>query len=459
MNKRLKIAVTAGLASCALFSSAVYATNGYFLIGYGAKSRAMGGVGVAKGLDGLAAAYNPATMADVSVTGDTGTRLDISGELFKPNAAVYHDKNNILTPTPVDEQPDSPSTAFSQNGYYMLPALGWVTRINKDLTWGFAMVGAGAAAEYNQQPPAGDGSYFFNFNGLGGDYLNIKLMQLQMLPSLAYRLDEHNTVGVSIVAAFQLFEANGLGAFDQLGFGAAHDHLSNQGIDTSFGGGLRLGWKGKYLDETLHVGVNYSSRTYMQRFRKYENLFAEHGDFDIPENYAIGIAYEFTPDITTYFDIQRINFGDIASVGNKGPKITGDFFPCGDISCGALGLDQGLGFGWKNITVYKLGIEYRYSEKIILRGGLNHGDAAIPKDQVLFSMLAPATVKDHVTLGASYNWSKDIEISGSYVHAFKNTITGPTAFQPPGADPLNPSDNASLAMEQNSVGVTVGIKF
>ena len=29
----------------------VYATNGYFLIGYGAKSRSMGGVGVAYGQD------------------------------------------------------------------------------------------------------------------------------------------------------------------------------------------------------------------------------------------------------------------------------------------------------------------------------------------------------------------------------------------------------------------------
>jgi len=35
--------------------SITLATNGYFLIGYGAKSRSMGGVGVAYGQDGLAA--------------------------------------------------------------------------------------------------------------------------------------------------------------------------------------------------------------------------------------------------------------------------------------------------------------------------------------------------------------------------------------------------------------------
>ena len=40
------------------------ATNGYFLIGFGAKSRSMGGTGVAYNMDGMAAAFNPASMTD-----------------------------------------------------------------------------------------------------------------------------------------------------------------------------------------------------------------------------------------------------------------------------------------------------------------------------------------------------------------------------------------------------------
>ena len=47
-------------ALSAVIPSAAVATNGYFLIGFGAKSRAMGGVGVAYAQDGLAAAANPA---------------------------------------------------------------------------------------------------------------------------------------------------------------------------------------------------------------------------------------------------------------------------------------------------------------------------------------------------------------------------------------------------------------
>jgi len=458
-SKRLiASAIIAGLS----VPATSYATNGFFLIGYGAKSRAMGGVGVAVGQDGLATAFNPASMSDVAdkLTDEDNVLLDIGADIFKPKSAVYHDSNSLLTPTAVDQETDSPSTFFSQNGYYLLPALGFVAKIDNQLSWGFSMVGNGAASQYDQSLPAGDTSHFFNFNGLGGDKVEIRLMNLQMLPSLAYKIDDNNTIGATLVVSFSLFKASGLGAFEELGFGATAGNLSDMGTDTAWGGGIRLGWKGKFMDDKLHMGLNYSSRTYMDEFDKYENLFAEQGDFDIPSNYALGVAFDFTSDVTAYFDVQQINFSEVASVGNKGPLVTGDnFFPCGSIECGALGADEGLGFGWEDQTVYKLGISWAYSPEFTLRAGYNHADNQIPDDQVLFNMLAPAVVEDHLTLGASYKFDEDIELSASYVHGFENTVTGPTSFQPEGFDTEAPAENASLTMKQNSVGATLSIKF
>jgi len=457
-KRLLASAIIAGLAMPVVS----HATNGYMLIGYGAKSRAMGGVGVARGQDGLAAAFNPATMADVAdkLTAEKNWRFDIGGDIFKPKAQVYHDADPLLTNSAVDQETGAPSTGFStSNGYYLLPAMGFVSKIDKQLSWGFAMIGSGAAAKYDQSLPAGDGSYFFNFNGLGGDKLEIRLMNLQMLPSLAYKINDQHTVGATLVISASLFKANGLLAFEELGFGASAGNLSDQGTDTSFGGGLRLGWKGKFIEDKLHIGVNYSSRTYMSEFDDYKNLFAEQGDFDIPSNYAIGFAYDISPEITTYLDIQQINYSEVASVGNKGPNITGDFFPCGNIECGALGLDEGLGFGWEDQTIIKLGVSWAYSPELILRAGYNHADNQIPKDQVLFNMLAPAVVEDHLTMGASYIFSETMELSMSYVHAFENTVTGQSPFQPAGTTPDNLVENTSLTMKQNSIGATLGIKF
>ncbi|VAW81757.1 putative facilitator of salicylate uptake [hydrothermal vent metagenome] len=438
-----------------------YATNGFFLIGFGAKSRGMGGVGVAEGVDGLAAANNPATMIDV------GTRFDIGGDIFFADMRVTH-SDGTLSETVIQEKSDFENTAFSYGGnIFLLPNMGGTYKFSDDITVGFAFIGAGLGTQFNQKLPAGNTSYFFNFNGLGGDdKVGIKLLQVQIPLSIAFRINKQHTVGASFVIAGQGFEAWGLGAFEDLGFGATSGNLSNQGTDISYGAGIRLGWQGKFIDNKLKVGVNYSSRTYMTKFDDYKNLFAEQGDFDIPENYALGIAYNFNPKLNIKFDIQQINFNDVASIGNPGPLANDpsrtEFNPLcpgeDTIEC-KLGGNLGMGFGWTNQTVYKLGSEFHYNQKLTFRAGLNYGEATIKKDQVLFNLIAPATIEKHLTVGATYHFSEDIELSMSYVHAFENTITGQTLFQPSGAPINSPVDNASLSMKQRSLGFELGIKW
>jgi long-subunit fatty acid transport protein len=63
------------------------------------------------------------------------------------------------------------------------------------------------------------------------------------------------------------------------------------GYDTSFGGGVRLGWTWQ-ASQNLKVGATYQSRLWMTKFDKYAGLFAERGGFDIPSNYALGFAYK-----------------------------------------------------------------------------------------------------------------------------------------------------------------------
>ena len=54
----------------------------------------------------------------------------------------------------------------------------------------------------------------------------------------------------------------------------------------------------------------------------------------------------------------------------------------------APGDPQGAGFSWRNITVYKLGLLYDYSQSLTLRIGYDHSDQPIPQDQTLLSILA-----------------------------------------------------------------------
>ena len=66
----LRAAALAALCVAAAAQTA-QATNGYFSHGYGVKSQAIAGVGIALPQDGLTAATNPAG------TAFTGTRLDV----------------------------------------------------------------------------------------------------------------------------------------------------------------------------------------------------------------------------------------------------------------------------------------------------------------------------------------------------------------------------------------------
>ena len=93
MDKSIKL-LSAAVALALLAPSASYATNGYFMIGAGAKTRGMGGAGIAYGQDSLAAAANPATAIDV------GSRVDIGAEIFRPIRAVKHNSGLL----PADEQ-------------------------------------------------------------------------------------------------------------------------------------------------------------------------------------------------------------------------------------------------------------------------------------------------------------------------------------------------------------------
>jgi len=470
-------------AATLLAPSVALATNGYFLIGFGAKSRGMGGVGVAYPQDGLAAAFNPAGMSD---TGVNAMRVDIGGDLFNPPRAVRQDSAALESGF---DGSDGPVNHRSGANLFLIPNMGAVYKFNRKLYLGFAAIGAGANTRYDQNVPGkpgclhgsttangnpdnGVGSTFFNFNCNADSYtVGAQLMQLQMLPSAAYKITQSQTVGVSLALGIQTFRAYGLGAFQDLGFAPSKTDVSGNGNDWSYGAGVRFGWLGKFFDDHLTLGANYSSRVYMTKFDKYKNLFAERGSFDIPENYALGAAFKFADKWTIATEVQRIMYGEVRSIANTGPSAAdpGDLNvngPCAGVADSVdpgnckLGGDNGMGFGWQNQWVYKVGLNYDMNERWSFRAGYNYGKSPIPKDQVLFNTLAPATVEHHATLGASYRPSSNIEWSFSLVHAFKNTIKGPSAFGPTGDANVDKNVNSiALTMEQWAAGLSFAYKL
>lgn len=425
LKKLMRVLVVAGLAAPGL----ALATNGYFSHGFGMKAKGMGGVGIALPQDALAAATNPAGMVMV------GDRLDVGVDWFRPirDAEIA---GNIF-----------PGVNGDYNGSdqknFFIPEFGYNKMLGWDMAAGIAVYGNGGMnSNYKNGIPLFDGVAPISRAG-------VDMMQLFIAPTFSYRINKNHSVGLSLNLAYQRFKAYGLQNFTAAGISVSPNDVTNNGYDSSTGWGLKLGYIGK-LTKAVTVGITYQSRTRMSKFSDYKGLFAEKGDFDIPENYGIGIAVKATPKLTVAADIQQINYGQIESISNG----VGCFFA----GLCQLGADNGPGFGWRDMTVFKLGVSYAYSDNLTLRAGASTTRQPIPKGETLFNILAPGVVEDHLTLGATWATSPSSEWTLSYMHAFSKKVNGSGSILP-GMPPGMGGGNANLKMHQNSLGIAYGMKF
>ena len=123
-----------------------------------------------------------------------------------------------------------------------------------------------------------------------------------------------------------------------------------------------------------------------------------------------------------------------------------------------MGSSGGAGFGWDDVTVYKLGLSYQLNPKWMLRAGYNHGDAPMDRKETLLNILAPATVEDHATLGATWAIDKKSELTFHYMHAFKNEIKG-KGSTPEVIHPIFKLGEANIKMHQDSFGIGYSRNF
>lgn len=434
MNKTFKMAT---LASAMCVASSAYATNGYFLPGFGMKATGMGGVGIAAPQDSISAASNPANLSKV------GMRGDIGASLFNPvRSARVGAASELGGASPFGFNTGDKS----DKELFVIPEMGMSMPLTDRLHAGIAFVGNGGM----------NTTYRRNFfdptpNDTDLGTLGIDLNQLLIPISVAFKVNEDHAVGASLVGAVQRFEALGLRSFSAVS--SDPNSLTDKGFDWSFGAGVRLGWLGDFMDDRLMIGATWASRTYMTKFDKYKGLFAEQGDFDIPSNYGLGISIKATKNLTFAADVTRILYEDIASVANRGPNGTLNIpgvpsgFPCLSSPL-CLGEDLGMGFGWKNMTIYKFGVDWAASENWTWRAGYNYGKSPIPDDQVTFNTLAPAVVEKHYSVG--FTWKQPdspLEITGAYMYVDHNKQS---------ARGQNIVGGVDIQMHQHVLGVSLG---
>ena len=417
----LRAAALAALCVAALPQSAL-ATNGYFSHGYGVKSQAIAGVGIALPQDGLTAATNPAG------TAFTGDRVDVGVNLFNPSrsAEITDNKSGL-------------NGKYSGDGrdLFLIPEFGYTRQINPQLSFGLALYGNGGMnTSYDTSP--------FGFGGIGErGKTKMNLEQLFISPSVAWKATPDHVFGAALNLAHQRFSIRGLTPFTWPGYSESSSNVHNQGTDTSNGVGVRLGWIGQIAPQ-WRLGATWASKI-QGRFDKYKGLFAEQGGFNIPANYGVGVSWQPTKDWTLGLDYQVIELSDVKSVGN----------PLSKFATQQLGGSDGPGFGWKDVKVVKLGVIHQLNDAWTLRAGYSHATQPIPKSETFFNILAPGVVQDHLTAGFTWKASANSEWSAHYSHAFEKTVKGQNSI------PQGPfgEGNANIRLKEDIIGVSYGWKF
>jgi long-chain fatty acid transport protein len=412
----MKLKKIAALLAIAGMSAPAFATNGMNMEGYGPVATGMGGASYAYDNGSAGMINNPATLGFMK----SGTsRFDIAVGGLHPDVAA--------------SMPAVPAmgTASSAGDAYYMPAAGYVRKDGK-LTWGIGMMAQGGmGTEYGKNSFLSAGSGQENRSELG--------LGRVMFP-LAYDVTDSFTVGGSIDYLWggldiqMVLDGAGLGAmlagtspigiasttmalppmaWAQFDFSKG-DNKFTQELTTS-GWALNLGFTWKAAPN-LTIGGVYHAKTHLSDMeghgRLNNNVMPVPGtlkvvDFQWPETFGFGLAYQATDKLLIAADYKRINWADVMK--NFRMHFVAD-------GSGGMGtMDATLYQNWKNQDVFMVGGSYKYSSALTLRAGVNIASNPIPDNYLNY--LFPATIKDHYTLGFGYAFSPLSSIDFSYVYA------------------------------------------
>ncbi len=430
------------------FPASVWATNGYFTHGVSTAEKGLAGAGVAFSQDTLAAGNNPAGMVW------QGARYDVGAAIFGP-MREYSSEGGPSAPVGFAcgaacpfSIGDGDQSIDSENEAFLIPQFGYNWVLNSESTIGLSVYGNGGMnTEYKGGVALlGPTGVQAEFPGTFGDgTAGVDLAQLFISTTYAAKISPTTSWGVSGIIVYQRFEAKGLANFG--GFSTDPGNLTNNSHDTSTGIGVRLGIQTE-ISPGVRFGAAIQPEIEMSEFDDYAGLFAEEGDFNIPSTFTIGLAVDIGNNGVLVVDLQQINYEDVPAVSNSITPLTDGSCapgPTGGTGDGCLGGDDGAGFGWEDMTILKVGYQWQDGD-MTWRVGYSKGDQPIPSSEVVFNILAPGIIEEHITFG----FTKQIDANSSFnfaaMYAPSNSVDGTNTF--------DPSQEIELEMDQYELAFT-----
>ena len=393
MTKTIKLALAATMA---MGATSAFATNGDNLIGTGAKSRAMGGTGIAHFSGSESVTENPAL-----ITKAKGTHWSFGGTYFRPSVEVKTDIENIGT-----KNTGAAGTYKSDAKHNVIPYVALTENLGNGWAVGASMFGSvGMGVDYRSTGPTlapGSGMQMYSMRS--------NLLLLKFSIPVAYGQDNWS-VGIAPVLMYGALDMS----FNTIDAQPAIADVGN-GSSASFGLGVELGAAYTLPDMGITLGATYHSSIEMEYKDQISTTGAAFGydggaggaafsdKLEQPAEYGLGIDWT-EGDISVTADWKNIRWGN------------------------ARGYQD---FGWQNQDVYALGAEYRMDD-LALRAGFNYGGNPIEnqandngRKNLLNMGMFPAVTQRHYTLGAGYQFTKNVGADFAFTYGESGDIVSDT---------------------------------
>lgn len=396
------------------------------------KSLGMAATAVAYPQDALAAAYNPAGAVEICNRVDIGINWNRDFGHSKVHGNSF-DSNPIIHAL-LGGNVNGRFNAYRTKDFYS-PDFGINRRLGCCDEWAIGLV----IYNRNFDKTTFDKPFvLFGTSNAGLEYLNETIS-----PVIAYKINESHNVGLTVNCQVERLKINGIEKFDNIVRSVAPGHVTNRGYDWAVGWGVTLGWQWHIFDG-LTFGATYQPKTTMPKLKKYKG-FISRGKLEVPAMWSVALAWQYMDGGTIAFDVQQYVWNGVRALHNN-------LLHDGVVE--RLGARNGPGFGFRNQTFYRLGIDYMLTCDLTVRAGFRYGKAPFRGSQTAVNQLTMDCTETFVTCGASYRPSERAELSAFGAYGFDHRIKGNNSIPPQFG-----GGEVDVTRSQLVVGVSLGYDY
>lgn len=449
-----------------------FAQSGHIMQGIGAVNMSMGGAATAQPTDiNGAIQWNPAAIAV------------FDGKIASISIGAFYASPELSSSIPAGMMgagsPAVNGTVEDELGMSPMPALAFVwSKPNSNHTFGASVFGvSGFGVDFPEEtnsPLAGanfnpnESSSPINYPQTAGGFGHITSNYMMVQTSLTYAYSVSKKVSFGLQPNFN-YHALELGPNPTanpdlppaLG-GTGKLYPTAKGTAMGYGAQVGVFYDSKSL---LKLGMSYKTRQYFSEFT-FENTYLDGSTapdntftMNYPSILSFGMGLSGKKfDFAT--DVRFVNYENTEGFKESGWKINDDS------SSPAFGHPTGAvnGFGWKNMTIFSIGLQYKIKDNIPIRIGYTNNTNPIKDSLTFYSVSAPAVVTQAAQIGLGYTIGK-MDINLLYHKGFRGdgnsgTMLSPNAYNSV-TNPLGkiPGTNVSYDMETSMFQVTLNYKL